>query len=449
MIKLPLPTGLKSIPEFPKLRESVVNMIRFGDALISRPGLTQTHEGYGAGRGAVDVGGFAHFVMGERMLRLLADNTVVDLGQLSGTGRVNLDQGFPGALLVDSTGGSGYVLSQSGYQQITDPNFLPSRDVAYIDGYYVLVPLDGSALFYSNAADPLTYSGAFFDAEQLPDVNVGIRNFRGDLYVMGSDSTEVFRTTGVSASPFARVGGALIEVGLLSAHIEFGDAFAFIGKDRDQDYGVFAISGAQAQRISSPAVDYILTEEYTTEELQTAYATRFQYRSVEVVCWHLPRHTLAFYGDWAIFETGTIGESVAPWIVSSILFRRGQYLVSTTDGRLGTLSGKADMDEDFTSGFDTFMRAERGRYLRLSSLEIDCLNGQEPNEYRIGLELSDDGRIWGPRLWEPVGTTGKYSQRVCFQYPGGLGLFESFAGIRIRSTEPLTFALDGMQAVVR
>ena len=276
-----------------------------------------------------------------------------------------------------------------------------------------------------------------------------MRNFRGDLYVMGSESTEVFRTTGNAQSPFARVGGALIEVGMLSAHIEFADAFAFIGKDRDQDYGIFAISGAQAERISNPAVDYILTEQYTTTELESAFATRFQYRSVEVVCWHLPRHTLAFYGDWAIFETGTIGEDVAPWLVSAILFNRGDYLVGTNDGRLGTLGGLDDMGADFSKGFDTFIRSERGRYLRLSSLELDCLTGQEAADYRVGLSMSEDGRAWGPLFWQSLGTTGKYQQRVIYQYPGGLGLFESFAGIRIRSTEPVTFALDAMQAEVK
>lgn len=449
MTSIPLPSGLRSIPELPKLRESVINMIRFEDALIPRPGIVQRFSGYAPGRGGVTFADVAHFVMGERVIRILADGSPEDIGQLSGSGRVNQDQGFPGAVLVDSGGGSGYVLTDTSFQQIVDPQYLPARDVAYIDGYYVFVPLDGSALFYSDPTDPLSYSGGFFDAEQLPDKNIGVRNFRGDLYVMGSDSSEVFRTTGDPDAPFARVDGALVDVGLISAHIEFGNAFAFIGKDRDQDYGVFAVSGAQAQRISSPAVDYILTEEYTTDELQGAYATRFMHRSVEVVCWHLPRHTLAFYGDWAIFQSGTVGEDAAPWMVSEIIFRRGEYLASTIDGRIGSIGGLSDMGDDFTKGFDTFARSQRGRYMRLSSIEIDCLTGQSGIDYRVGLELSDDGRIWGPRLWEPLGKTGRYSQRVCFQYPGGLGVFESFAGIRIRCTEPVTFALDAMQAEIK
>jgi hypothetical protein len=450
MVPVPVPSGLSSIPELPKLRESVVNMVRFGDALIPRPGCVETHSGLGSVRGAIDVDGFAHFVMGQRLQRLFPDGTLFDLGELTGEGRVLHDQGFPGAVLVDSAGGGAYVLSKTTFQQILDPDFVQSRDVAYIDGYYVFVPLDGSALFYSDIGDPLSYdAGNFFDAERLPDNNRGVRNFRGDLYVMGTEGTEVFRTTGNVTIPFQRVEGAFIEVGLVSAHIQASGFFAMIGKLRDQDYGVFALGGSSYERISTPAVDFILNDEYTLGELEQAFATRFVHRSIEVICWHLPRHTLAYYGDWAVFETGTVGEDVAPWLVEAILFSRGQYLVATRDGRLGTLGGLDDMGVDFSKGFDTFIRSGRDANIRISSLELDCLTGQQAIDYRVGLNLSDDGRIWGPRLWKPLGSTGNYSQRVQFQYPGGLGLYESFAGIRIRSTEPVTFAIEGMQAVLR
>lgn len=447
--RVPVPSGLQSIPELPRLREAVYNMIRFGDALIPRPGIVQTHDGFGAARGSVEVTGVAHFIMGQQLIRLLQDGTTQVLGDVFGTGRLNIDQGLPGAVLVDSTGGSAYVLTQSSYQQITDSDFVRAQDVAYIDGYYVFVPLDGSQLFYSDIADPMSYDPAnFFDAEMLPDRNVGVRNHRGDLYVMGEESTEVFRTTGDTQQPFARVGGAMIEIGLVAAHVEVPGSFAFIGKERDQDYGIFAIAGSSAQRISSPAVDNLL-QEYSYDELRTAFANRFQHRSVDVVTWHLPHHTLAYYGDWAIFQTDTVGQDEAPWIASSLLFRRGDYLVATNDGRLGRMDGLQDCGLDFAKGFDTFIRSGRGANLRLSSLELDCLTGQEATDYRVGLELSDDGLVWGPRFWMPLGITGRYRQRICFQYPGGLGKFESFAGIRIRSTEPVTFAIEGMQAVMR
>lgn len=493
-MRIPLPKGLRSIPELPKLRESVVNMVRLGEALIPRPGISQVVSGMDPCRGGVIESGLAHFVMGNDLYRY-QDGVVTALGEITGTARVMADVGLFGAALVDSGGGSAYRLTSSGLTQVTGEFFEPSRDVAYIQGYYVFVPLDGGPPFFSTPASPFTFAAEnFFDAEQFPDPNMGVRNWRDDLYVMGSDSTQLFRTTGNADAPFRPVQGATIPVGLVSAHIEYGPSFVLIGKRKDHSYGIFQMGSGVAQQISNEAVDWILNNEYTTAELETAYANRFVWNSVEVVTFHLPRHTLAFYGDWGVFESGANAEQTAPWHASHMLFLGGQYLVGGIEGSIGTLGDSlTDFGDDFDRGFDTFARSERGKYFRMSSLVLDCLTGQTPerqgnldpvrdipqlldqageaifdegndpiyaenyepgrprpsNECRVSLQLSDDGRIFTQRTWESLGETGSYQRTVCFNYPGGLGTYESFAGIRIRSSNPVSFALDAMEAEIR
>ena len=447
--KIPLPAGLKSIPELPKLREAVVNQIRLGDSLIPRPGLIEDASGYGACRAAVTVGGLPHFVMGNRMYRRTNDGTMTDLGQFSGTSRVRYDVGLAGAVLVDTNGGAGYVLSESGYTQISSPYFEPSKDVAYIDGYYVTIPIDGGPAQFSAVIDPSDWPAAnFFDAELLPDLNVGCRNWRGDLYMMGEEVTEVYRTSGNPSAPFVRASGAAIPVGLVAAHIEYGGTFVFIGKRKEHSFGIYAMGAGDADKISNDYVDYLLNNEYTLEEMQSAYANRFVWRGVDVVTFHLPRHTLAFYGAWAVFESGIDEEIQEPWKAAAIIFVGDEYFAGTTDGAIATLGGYSDLGLPYAMGFDTFARTERGTYFRLSNLELDCLTGSTSTDYRVGLQLSDDARIWSQRFWRNLGGTGKFRQRVMWDMPGGLGTYESYAGIRVRTTDPVTFALDGMKAVI-
>lgn len=452
-MKIPLPAGLKSIPELPKLRESVVNQMRLGESIIPRPGIVGESSGFGACRGSVKIGAFGYFVMGETVYRRLTDGTMVDVGSLTGVGRVVHDVGIGGqAFLIDTNGGSGYVLTDSAFTQVTDPQFPVSSDIAYIDGYYVACPADGSALSYSDSTDPLNWSGGFFDAELLPDLNVGVRNFKNDLVVMGEEISEVFRTTGNPLQPFQRADGASINVGLVSsaAHIEYGNSFVFLGKKKDHNFGVFAMGSGNADKISNEAVDYILNNEYTLAELKTVYVNRFIWSGVDAVSFHLPRHTLVFYGAWAVFESGIDEDVPEPWVASSILFVGDEYFVGSTDGKIGTLSNTySDFGEAYAMGFDTFARSERGSYLQIDGLELDCLAGEDTGNFRVSLQMSSDGRTWSDRFWQDLGEEDKWAQRVVWDMPGGLGTYESFAGIRVRTTDPLTFALDAMQANIQ
>jgi hypothetical protein len=236
-----------------------------------------------------------------------------------------------------------------------------------------------------------------------------------------------------------------VPVGLVSGHIEYGPSFVFLGKEKNHNYGVFLMGSGQAQRISNDTVDNIINTEYTFAELETCYCNRFKWETVDIVTFHLPRHTLAFYGEWAVFESGTDEEVAEPWKASAITFLEGQYLVGSTDGKVGALGGNQDFGADFAVGFDTFARSLRGSYFTLANLELDCLTGTSSTEYRVGLQVSEDGKTWSQRFWRGLGTTGQTRRRVCWDMPGGLGAYESFAGLRIRSTEAVSFPIEAMQ----
>jgi hypothetical protein len=70
--------------------------------------------------------------------------------------------------------------------------------------------------------------------------------------------------------------------------------------------------------------------------------------------------------------------------------------------------------------------------------------GEVAPDWRISLALSRDGVVWGPDIYRPYGEQGRYATRVQWAGPGGLGQFESFMGIRLRTNAPIEFSLDAL-----
>jgi hypothetical protein len=63
-------------------------------------------------------------------------------------------------------------------------------------------------------------------------------------------------------------------------------------------------------------------------------------------------------------------------------------------------------------------------------------------EGSIVLSISKDSLSYGPKVPRALGEIGKHQQQVVWY--GGAGIFESFAGIRLRTTADVNFSLDGL-----
>ena len=69
-------------------------------------------------------------------------------------------------------------------------------------------------------------------------------------------------------------------------------------------------------------------------------------------------------------------------------------------------------------------------------------------DYTVGLSMSVDGVVYGPEFYRPLGQFGRYKQRMQWRLPGGLGRYESFAGIRLRSNAPIEVSADSLWAMI-
>jgi len=63
--------------------------------------------------------------------------------------------------------------------------------------------------------------------------------------------------------------------------------------------------------------------------------------------------------------------------------------------------------------------------------------------------MSDDGLTYGDFFYIGMGEIGDYQRRISWELPGGLGGYENFAGVRIRTTAPVQIAGEGLNAVIQ
>jgi len=448
MPQVPLPKGITGDRDIPELRESLVNLFNPGDnTLLKTPGVSSFSEGEGACRGAIDFQDEHYQVSGESLIKIAEDGSKTVIGAIAGTDECVLAKSFI-ALVIVVKGGNGYVYEPSiGLTEITDPDYRPSIDVDSINQRFVFVPQDGGVLFYTDVNDPDDIPSLnFFDAEFLPDRNTGCINLRNDLYVGGVNSFEVFRDTGDSDTPFLRVDGAAVETGYIGGKAIYKDTFVFLGKDRGGSFAFHAMSSGDAPKISDPAIDEILNLDYTLEELLYVTSQRLTWSGVDMVAFRLARHSFLYYGTgWSYIQTNIDGfDEIQPWDVNHLAFSYGRYVTGSASGsKIGKLDDVvSEFGEKIERQIDTFVKSDSNSYFQIDNIFLGCITGTSLVDGTVGVQISKDGLTWGPQKFRPLGKTGRYQQQVAWY--GGAGTFESFAGIRIRTTADVNFSVDGL-----
>ena len=457
MTAVPLPVGFNAVEAFPKQRENLINLFNTGNGLLRRPGVVSHAVASTVGcRGSVVFNGVLYKVIGTDFVRINEDGSLVVKGTISGTNDVVMESGFVFISIIVK-GGNGYTFNESaGLNQNTSPNFKPSIDLTIINSITVYTPADGGPLFFSDPNLPATIGAlSFFDAELLPDKNTGCFNFNNDLHGLGADSIEVFRQKGDSVTPFLRVDGAAAQVGYVSGRTLYGPSFAFIGKSRGESFSVRIMGQGEAPRISNNAVDEFLNEEYTGAELFDAVGERFEWKGYEILVFHLARHSLALMnGGWFFIESGINGaDAPAAWRGRHISFAYNQYFVGdSTTGDIGVLTDiPTEYGEKMEYSLDTFVRAGKESHFSINNLTLQCLTGTSSPEGSIGLTISTDGVVWQTdnTVWRGLGKVGAYGLTVDWTMPGGLGNYENFAGIRLRSTANVDFSLEAVDVDIQ
>lgn len=444
---VPLPETIKASQVLPKQTEYLANLLNIGNnRIISRPAISQVAElaTPATPRGLWVWNGDLWGVWGTTLYKGV---TLTSSGTIAGTAQVGTDNGFTQSAIA--AGAANYFIDDSDVlTEITDPDLPACIDVTRVDGRFIWTPTDGSVLLYSDvdsagSVDPL----AFFDAEVLPDLNLGTENIRNDLFVFGGHSIERFRNNGTPDQPFLRVNNSIVEVGLVGAKIKSQDSVLFLGIDRNGGYAFFVFEQGTATKISDDAINERLNLDYTPAQLATCQAQRWNWRGQDCFVFTMPDRAYLFQnGRWSYIDTGVTqptGISTFPQ-TNATLFNGVWYLQDEN----GLCKLDDTVEQDYTGEFSrrihSFARLSNEDVFCPAYMELGATQGLSTPAGTIGLSLTKNGRLWSSPYYRSLGATGNYDERLRWQPAGGLGRFDGFMGFNFYTTAAVVIAADSL-----
>lgn len=443
MTAIPMPSGIVGTTLVPKRQEYLVNMYAADGYLSRRPGIQDVESSIvGTCRGSATwyVDENAYFVVGTTLYQLGENETLFPIGQIPGAGDVVFSLGQV-QLVILVKGSSAYSYDPTnGLLPISDIDYLPSDSVDFIDGRHVFIPSDGSPAFYTNV-DQVTIDG-FFDAEELPDLNRVCINISNNLYIGGSDSFEIYRTTRDANNPFLRREGARIDSGYVSGIERYKSSFMFIGRDRDQSYAIHLMAQGSTQIMSNEAINELLNS-YSKSDLLSVNSFSFVWNKHYFVGWNLPDKTIVFVdGNFIYFDSVLDPEIIGRWTGRSVTFAHGRYyLGDNIGGRIGKIvDSPLEYNQKVEYELKSFIRSQKESYFSISEMVVDCETGV--GDSQIGLSLSRNGRAFGDYHYKSLRDIGDYNAII--KWAGGLGVFESLMSFKIRGTGDFKLSIEGV-----
>lgn len=441
LVDVPVPRGFDGSAKLPKTKTTLENCFWAIDKILNRPGMTLL-----ANTGKVARGQFVfndeHFmIVSTDLIKITNHETGAYsvVGTITGFEPVVSATGFVHEVLVVK-GGDAYTFDGTTLTQITDPQFKPSNSVTHINGRFVYIPSDGSPAFFSDVGDGGSIQAAsFFDAEELPDKNEVAINFNNTLYIGGTDSFELFRNTGTDSQAFSRLQNGRIQAGYIGGMREYNQTFLFVGREKDQDLGIYSIAQGQAPKISNEAIDTVL-KTYTIAQLKTVVSARFKWNGYDIATFTFPNHAFGYLGGYW-FELSLEEDSkTKPWQAGYIKHFQGKYYTAYND-KIGVLADvPTDYGLNFRKGLKAGYPSDSNTGFTLKSLGFDVSQGFNGNIGSVALQLSRDNVLYGPAFYRDTGRIGQYSNQLKWDYPGGLGYYRGFVGVYLWSTEQIDFS---------
>lgn len=167
------------------------------------------------------------------------------------------DNGFT-ALIVDGTT-TGYTidLTTRAFARVTDPNFYGATHVDTADTYFVL-NRPGTNDYYISltnqvAFDPLDIAAKTSQGDHI----VALKVMHDEIWLLGSQTSEVHYDTGASDFTFGKMPGVFIEHGCAAPYsvAKYDASLYWLAQNAQGDRIVMRGNSYQAQRISTHAIE--------------------------------------------------------------------------------------------------------------------------------------------------------------------------------------------------
>ncbi len=375
-------------------------------------------------RGHIIVEPYAYVIAGNGLFKVDQNGSSTMIGGVPGTGFVSMDrnQAFPVQITYVAEAAA-FVVENDTTTQVTDPDLLPPVSVTTVAHSSVYATANGE-IVYSEVDDAANIAtGSVLTAEAEPDGLVRGVEFKGDLWLFGKASTQIFKDSGEAADRFRPMAGGVLRRGCASAGTiaKVGEMIVWLGDDNH----VYRATGQGYEPLSHDgvvrAVASVTDKTTITGSAFSWRGTPFYALSSDDWTWQVNLKT----GKW--FERKSYG--ITRWLAEGAFhFGNDLILGDYEDGKLYRLKDTLRSE----NGTKNVMLLRSGivnvfpKLLVIDRLCVDLetgvgLNSTDPHtsDPQIGLRVSyDGGATWSNQRYQPIGGVGQRRTTVTWESLG-------------------------------
>jgi hypothetical protein len=327
-----------------------------------------------------------------------------------------------------------YNASTNAFQQITDPDFPGAGTVGYIDGYFVFNEPNSQKIWVTSLLDGLSIDPLeFASAEGNPDNVAAIFVDHREVWVFGTNSTEVWYDAGLLDFPLTRIQGAFNELGCAAPYsiAKMDNQVYWLGKDARGQGIVYKAAGYIGQRVSTHAIEWQM-QEYADISDATGYTYQQDGHSFYVLNFPTANTTWVYdvaTGAWherASFQNGQFNRHRAS---SQMFFNSTTVVGDYQNGKIYSFDLTVYADDGAPQKWLRSWRALPTGANNLArtiqhSMQLDCetgvgLNLGQGSNPQVMLRWSDDGgHTWSSEHWKSMGQIGRSGYRTIWRRLG-------------------------------
>jgi hypothetical protein len=401
-------------------------------ALYPTPGFTPfAIPSPAVGRGCFAQDGRAFAVIGFAFYEVFADATLTLRGTVAADSAPATisSNGDGGQQLFITSGGKGYCYDLVANTLSSEIAGLSASYGAYLDGFFLALDTTTSTLRSSELYDGSSWP-VLLSAQRTAGADrwVAMAVIHREIWLFGSETTEVWYNTGAFPFPFSPRGDAFTEQGAGAAFsiAHVNESLIWFSRNAQGDGMVLRASGYQPQRISTHALEYAISQYSRTDDAE-ALAYQDQGHTFYVLTFPTADATWAYddsTGFW--IELGywdTARSRFRAWTPQCHMVAFGRHLV--VDRALGIIS-TMDVDTATEADGSAIRRVRRAPHLTSelkrtsyqAGFQLDMQVGMglvtgQGSDPQVMLKWSDDGgNIWSNEHWVTAGAIGTYRTRV-------------------------------------
>jgi len=416
-------------------------------ALLGSPGLkalfsvpTDSCRGlfYEDGKAVAVIGGTAYD------LDLVA-NTATSLGSIA-------DDGLPVSFASNGRGGEQLAICGGGELKVLDlvTNTLGSAVtlpltnapvcVDFIDGFGLLLEADTVKVYFSALEDFESWDALdFFARNQTSDNFIAMKVLRDRIWLLGSQSTEVYFDSGAADVPFIPYPGAIMHEGCIApwSVCTDGNSLFWLAENAQGRARFVKATDAQAQPISTEAIDFALAS-YT--RLDNTEVLSYWQEGLNHLCWSCPSGGNCGI-TWCYCPQTELWHQRGFWQQADACFDRWRPrgMCSTPQG---IIVGDHETGNVYELDLDTWTdngamirRVRRAPYLAsdnqwafIDAIELGAQvgvglsSGQGSSPTVMARVSRDAAMTWSPTITTSLGAIGAYGTRAIWRRLGRVRL---------------------------